>query len=211
MAPYVVGLTGGIGSGKSEAAKTFAALGADVVDADAVTHALSARGEAGHRAIVAAFGERALQADGELDRAWLRERAFADAEFRGRLERALHPLIAARIDAILAAWRAPYVVMVVPLLLEKGGHRTRVARIAVVDCPPDEQVRRVVARSGLSPDTVHAIMATQLSRAARLAAADDVIDNSGPPAALAPQVARLDRQYRERAATAPGESGTMPR
>lgn len=211
MDPYVVGLTGGIGSGKSEAAMAFAALGADVVDADAVAHALSARGEAGHRAIVAAFGGRALQSDGELDRAWLRECAFADAAFRGRLERALHPLIAARIDDILAAWHAPYGVLVVPLLLEKGGLRSRVARIAVVDCPEGEQVRRVVARSGLAPDAVHAIMATQLSRAARLAAADDVIDNSGPPAALAPQVARLDRQYRERAATARGETGTIER
>ena len=197
---YVVGLTGGIGSGKSEAARHFAALGADVADADVAAHALSARGEAGHRALVLAFGPDCLRADGELDRDWLRERAFADAGFRERLEGALHPLILAHIDATIEAWRGPYGVLVVPLLLEKGGLVARVARIAVVDCPEDEQVRRVVRRSGLAEATVRAIMATQLSRAERLARADDVIDNAGPPGALPPQIERLDRQYRALAA-----------
>jgi dephospho-CoA kinase len=200
---YVVGLTGGIGSGKSEAARHFAALGADVADADAVAHEVSARGESGHRAVVDAFGPDCLRADGELDRDWLRERAFADAEFRGRLERALHPLIATRLDATLAAWHAPYGILVVPLLFEKGGVLSRVARVAVVDCPEDEQVRRVVRRSGLAADAVRAIMATQLPRAARLARADDVIDNGGPPEALAPQVARLDAKYRALATANP--------
>jgi dephospho-CoA kinase len=200
---YVVGLTGGIGSGKSEAARHFAALGADVADADAVAHEVSARGEPGHRAVVEAFGPECLRTDGELDRDWLRERAFADPKFRGRLERALHPLIAARLDSTLAAWRAPYGILVVPLLLEKGGVLSRVARVAVVDCPEDEQVRRVVRRSGLAADAVRAIMATQLPRAARLARADDVIDNGGPPKALAPQVARLDTKYRSLSAATP--------
>ena len=197
---YVVGLTGGIGSGKSEAARHFAALGAVVADADAVAHAISARGEAGHRALVETFGQDCLRAGGELDRDWLRERAFADAAFRRKLESALHPLISARIDATIEAWRGPYGVLVVPLLLEKGGLVSRVARIAVVDCPEDEQVRRVVRRSGLAEATVRAIMATQLSRAERLARADDVIDNAGPPDALPPQIERLDRQYRVLAA-----------
>jgi len=197
---YVVGLTGGIGSGKSEAARRFAALGADVADADAVAHALSARGEAGYRVLVETFGPDCLRADGELDRDWLRERAFADAGFRRRLEQALHPLISARIDATIKAWRGPYGILVVPLLLEKGGLVARVARVAVVDCPEDEQVRRVVRRSGLAEAAVRAIMATQLPRAERLARADDVIDNAGPPDALAPQIARLDRQYRALAA-----------
>jgi len=197
---YVVGLTGGIGSGKSEAARRFAVLGADVADADAVAHAISARGEAGHRVLVETFGPDCLRADGELDRDWLRERAFADAGFRDKLERALHPLISARIDATIEAWRKPYGILVVPLLLEKGGLVARVARVAVVDCPEDEQVRRVVRRSGLAEATVRAIMATQLSRAERLARADDVIDNAGPPDALVPQIARLDRQYRALAA-----------
>ncbi|MEP7275489.1 MAG: dephospho-CoA kinase [Betaproteobacteria bacterium] len=197
---YVVGLTGGIGSGKSEAARHFAALGADVEDADAVARALSARGEAGHRAIVDAFGRDCLSADGELDRDWLRERAFADAAFRERLERALHPLIGARIDATLAAWRAPYGVLVVPLLFEKGGLVSRVARVAVVDCPEEEQVGRVVRRSGLAAETVRAIMATQLTRAERLSRADDVIDNAGPPEGLVAQIAGLDAKYRALAA-----------
>jgi dephospho-CoA kinase len=197
---YVVGLTGGIGSGKSAAARHFAALGADVADADVVAHAVSARGEAGHHAIVEAFGPECLRADGEIDRGWLRERAFSDAGFREKLERALHPLISARIDATLDGWRGPYGILVVPLLLEKGGLVSRVARVAVVDCPEDEQVRRVVRRSGLAEAAVRAIMATQLSRAERLARADDVIDNAGPPDALAPQIARLDGQYRALAA-----------
>ena len=205
---YVVGLTGGIGSGKSEAARHFAALGADIADADVVAHAVSARGEAGYRAVVDAFGPECLRADGDLDRDWLRERAFADPSFRERLERALHPLISARIDATLAAWRGPYGVLVVPLLLEKGTSLSRVARVAVVDCPEDEQVRRVVRRSGLAEDAVRAIMATQLTRAERLARADDIIDNAGPPEALAPQIARLDRSYRALAAeAAPPSSG----
>jgi len=200
---YVVGLTGGIGSGKTEAAQRFATLGADVVDADAVAHAVSARDEAGHAAVVAAFGDQCLTAAGELDRGWLRERAFADATFRARLEALLHPLIAARIDAIIAGWTRPYGMLVVPLLFEKGGLASRVARVAVVDCPEALQVERVVARSGLAPDAVRAIMAAQLSREARLARADDVIDNSGPPEALDPQIARLDREYRARAAATP--------
>jgi dephospho-CoA kinase len=200
---YVVGLTGGIGSGKSEAAKLFAAHGADVADADAVAHALSARGEAGHRALVEAFGPACLRDDGELDRRWLRERAFADAANRERLEQALHPLIAARLDATLAGWRGPYGILVVPLLLEKGRLVSRVARVAVVDCPEDEQVRRVCLRSGLSGQEVRAIMATQFTREARIAQADDVIDNSGPPAALAPQIDSLDRTYRTLAAMNP--------
>ena len=199
---FLVGLTGGIGSGKSEVARAFAALGADVLDADAVAHALSAKGEAGHRAVADAFGRESLQADGSLDRDWLRERAFADPAFRERLERMLHPLIAQRIEQAIAGWSAAYGLLVVPLLLERGGLLSRVARVLVVDCPEDEQVRRVVARSGLAPDAVRAIMATQLSRSARLARADDVIDNSGPPHAIAPQVERLDRRYRELAAAA---------
>ena len=199
---YVVGLTGGIGSGKSEVATIFAGLGADVLDADDVAHALSARGEPGHAAIVEAFGSECLLPDGALDRTWLRERAFADPVFRDRLERALHPLIIAAIHRTIASWRSVYGILVVPLLLERGGLLSSVRRVLVVDCPEDSQVRRVVARSGLMPSAVRAIMATQLSRKERLAQADDVIDNSGAPAALKPQVEELDRRYRELAAAA---------
>jgi len=195
--PFVVGLTGGIGSGKSRVAAAFAARGADVLDADDVAHAISQRGEAGYRAVVDAFGPGFVGADGELDRAQLRHRAFADPAFRHRLEALLHPLIAARIEEAIGHWRAPYGLLVVPLLLERGGLRSRVARVLVVDCPEDEQVRRVRLRSGLAESEVRAIMATQLTRAERLAQADDVIDNASPDADIEPQVDRLDRRYRE--------------
>ncbi len=197
---YLVGLTGGIGSGKSAVAAAFAARGADVLDADDVAHAISRRGEPGHRAVVDALGESFLTDSGELDRAALRRRAFDDATFRRDLEQLLHPLIAARLDEAIAGLRGPYGLLVVPLLLERGGLRKRVARILVVDCPEQEQVRRVQMRSGITADEVRRIMATQLPRAERLAQADDVIDNSGPPEALAPQVERLDRRYRRLAA-----------
>jgi dephospho-CoA kinase len=201
---YLIGLTGGIGSGKSEVAAAFAALGADVLDADEIAHAISRRGEAGHRAVVESLGASFVGADGELDRAALRRRAFDDPAFRRDLEQLLHPLIAARLEDAIGGLTGPYGVLVVPLLLERGGLRKRVARVLVVDCPEAEQLRRVQLRSGLAADDVRKIMATQLPRADRLAAADDVIDNSGPREALAPQVEGLDRRYRELARTARG-------
>jgi len=198
--PYLVGLTGGIGSGKSEVAAAFVARGIDVLDADEIAHAISRRGEAGHRAVVESLGAQFLRDDGELDRAALRRRAFDDPTFRRDLEHLLHPLIAARLEDAVADFRAPYGILVVPLLLERGGLRKRVSRVLVVDSPEQEQIRRVQLRSGLAADEVRRIMATQLPRAERLAQADDVIDNSGPRNALEPQVARLDRRYRELAA-----------
>ena len=204
MRSYLIGITGGIGSGKSEVAAAFAALGADVLDADEIAHAISRRGEAGHRAVVESLGASFVGADGELDRAALRRRAFDDPAFRRDLEQLLHPLIAARLEDAIGALTGPYGVLVVPLLLERGGLRRRVARVLVVDCPEAEQLRRVQLRSGLAADDVRKIMATQLPRADRLAAADDVIDNSGPREALGPRVERLDRRYRELARTARG-------
>jgi len=197
-----VGLTGGIGSGKSEVARQFAALGAEVADADVAAHAVTAKDEPGYVAVVAAFGKRATAADGNLDRAWLRATVFADAEARQTLEAILHPLVRARLDEEVAAWRGAYGLLVVPLLLERGGARSRVDRVLVVDCDEGEQVKRVVARSGLSEDEVRAIMAAQLSREGRLAQADDVIDNSGRREALAQQVARLHAFYTDLAAPA---------
>jgi len=172
-----------------------------VLDADVVAHAVSRRGEPGYEAIVATFGAAFVRDDGELDRTALRRRAFDDATFRRDLEGLLHPLIAARLEAAITTLMAPYCILVVPLLLERSGFRRRVARVLVVDCPEQEQVRRVQLRSGLAADDVRKIMATQLSRAERLAAADDVIDNSGSRDALTPQVERLDRRYRELAQT----------
>lgn len=192
---YIVGLTGGIGSGKSAVAEAFAALGVEIADADAAAHAVTARGAPGYAAVVAAFGEDVVAPDGGLDRAALRRRVFDDAAARGRLEAALHPLIAARLRDEVAAFTGPYALLVVPLLLERGNSRGLARRVLVVDCPEDEQVRRVSARSGLAASEVHAIMATQLGRRDRLAQADDIIDNSGPPEAIAPQVARLHERY----------------
>jgi dephospho-CoA kinase len=197
---YVVGLTGGIGSGKTAAADAFATLGVEVVDTDQLAHRLSASGEPGFAAIRAALAGVPLRPDGEIDRAALRRMVFADPLARTRLESALHPLIGVEAQRQMARWTGPYGVIVVPLLLEREGLRSIVDRILVVDCPEDEQVRRVAARSGLAPSEVRAIMATQVTRERRLAAADDVIDNSGAPEAIAPRVRSLDGRYRELAA-----------
>ena len=194
---YVVGMTGGIGSGKTEVAKAFSAVGIEVADADVIAHRLSMPGQVGHAAIAAAFDSGVLLPSGELDRAELRRRAFADPQARARLEAALHPLIRRELYREMALWRGIYGVVVVPLLLERGGLAKEMDRVLVVDCSEDEQVRRVVARSGLAPAEVRAIMATQLDRLSRLRDADDVLDNSGSPDAIAPQVAQLDRRYKE--------------
>jgi len=199
-APLVIGLTGGIGSGKSEVARAFAARGIEIADADQAAHAVTDRGKPGFDSVVAAFGPEAVGSNGELDRSWLRRRVFADAKDRARLESLLHPLIQARLESAIATWRGPYGLLSVPLLLERGGLLSRVARVLVVDCPEDEQVRRVVKRGGLTTADVRAVMATQLTRAERLARADDIINNSGSLPDIAPQVARLDAFYREFAA-----------
>ena len=200
MNALVIGLTGGIGSGKSEVARAFAARGIEVTDADVAAHALTGRGAPGFAGVVAEFGLQAVDASGELDRSWLRRRIFADTDARARLEAILHPLIHAYLEREMAAWTGAYGLLSVPLLLERGGLLPNVARILVVDCPEEEQVRRVAARSGIQPAEVRAVMATQMPRAARLARADDVIDNNGTMADIAPQVARLDAMYRELAA-----------
>jgi dephospho-CoA kinase len=200
--PYVVGLTGGIGSGKSEVAGAFAGLGIEIADSDAIAHQLSMPGEAGHAAIVGAFGEDVLLPTGGIDRAKLRRRVFTDAAQRARLEALLHPLIREEALRQIALWRGPYGIVVVPLLLERGGVARIVDRILVVDCAEEEQVRRVIARSAMSPAEVRAIMATQLARSRRLAAADDVLDNSGPRERIGPQVQDLDRRYRQLALNA---------
>jgi dephospho-CoA kinase len=197
---YRVGLTGGIGSGKTLVADAFAALGVEIVDTDFLAHRLSASGQPGYAAVRAAFGDGILRPDGEIDRGALRRLVFSDADARIRLEGLLHPLIGAEVALQVQRWSGAYGVIVVPLLLERKGVRSLVDRVLVVDCPEDEQVRRVVARNGLPPAEVRAIMATQLGREQRLAEADDVVDNTGTPDAIAPQVSALDRRYRGLAA-----------
>jgi dephospho-CoA kinase len=198
MIGLIIGLTGGIGSGKSAAAECFAALGATVVDTDAIAHELTAPGGAAIPLLQSAFGRSAMAVDGSLDRATMRRRAFSDPETRKRLEGILHPMIRARADSrcreALAAG-APYVVLVVPLLVESGDYRRRVGRVVVVDCDDEIRIGRVMERSGLPRADVERIMAAQASREARLAAADDIIDNNGSRDRLAAQVAELHRRY----------------
>jgi dephospho-CoA kinase len=195
--PYVVGLTGGIGSGKSAAADEFARLGATVVDTDAIAHELTAPGGAALPGIARLFGEEFIAPDGAMDRKRVRELVFADPEAKRRLEALLHPLIRAESARRIAAATGPYVVHAVPLLIESPDYRARVQRVLVVDCPEAIQVERAQRRSGLSAEEVRAIARSQVSREARLAAADDVIDNSGTIAALRKQVAKLHARYLE--------------
>ena len=200
--PFVIGLTGGIGSGKSAAADEFARLGATLVDTDAIAHALTAPGGAAIDAVRTLFGDSAIDASGAMDRAWVRARVFADPDARRRLEAVLHPLIRRESSARVRAAPGPYVVLVVPLLVESQDYRARVDRVLVVDCPVELQVARVCARSGLSEEEVRRIITAQVSREARLAAADDLIDNSGTLEALRSQVQQLHTQYLVRAASA---------
>ncbi|MBS0372071.1 MAG: dephospho-CoA kinase [Proteobacteria bacterium] len=192
---FVVGLTGGIGSGKSAAADLFAELGATVVDTDRIAHALTASGGAAMAAIREAFGAGVIAEDGSLNRPAMRALAFEDPDVRKRLEGILHPMIREESDRQCREAHAPYVVLVVPLLIESGTYRGRVQRLCVVDCPEDVQVERVVSRSGLEACQVRAIMAVQARRADRLAAADDVVDNSGDLPQLREQVASLHCRY----------------
>jgi dephospho-CoA kinase len=198
MIGLTVGLTGGIGSGKSAAADLFADLGAAVVDTDAIAHELTGPGGAAMPVLKSAFGKAAMEADGRLDRARMRRQAFSDPETRRRLEGILHPMIRARADARCQdalATGAPYVVLVVPLLMESGSYRKQVNRIVVVDCDAEIRIARVMARSGLSRAEIERIMSVQVGREERLAGADDVIDNNGSREELAAQVGKLHRQY----------------
>jgi len=199
---FVVGLTGGIGTGKSAAAEEFARLGATVVDTDAIARELTEAGGAALTHIKSLFGEGFITARGAMDRDAMRKHVFSDPKAKQALEGLLHPMIRAEADRRIAAAAGPYVVYVVPLLIESGGQRDRVQRILVVDAPESLQVERVRARSGLSDKEIRAIVAQQASRQARLAAADDVIENSASLDALRKQVAALDARYRKMAVSA---------
>lgn len=195
MSGFVVGLTGGIGSGKSTVADLFVGAGAGLVDTDAIAHELTAPDGAAMPAIAAAFGAAVLTPTGALDRAAMRQRVFADAGARQQLEAILHPMIRQLSDARCLAATTPYVVLAVPLLVESGTYRARCDRVVVVDCPESLQIERVMARNGLAADQVRAIMAAQATRADRLAAADDVVLNDGGLTKLYEQVERLHLNY----------------
>lgn len=195
MSEFVVGLTGGIGSGKSRVADFFVECGAALVDTDAIAHELTAPGGEAMPELIAAFGSGIVDARGALDRSAMRQRVFAAPEERQRLEAILHPQIRRLADERCRAATAPYVILAVPLLIESGSYRQRCKRILVVDCPEELQIARVMARNGLSADDVRAIMPTQATRQQRLLAADDIIANDSDLATLEQRVKALHEKY----------------
>lgn len=195
MSRFVVGLTGGIGSGKSTVADLFVAQGAALVDTDAIAHELTVPGGAAMPAVQAAFGPGVVDGNGALDRLEMRRRVFADPAVRKTLEDILHPLIRRIADERCVGATAPYVILAVPLLVESASYRERCQRIVVVDCPESLQVQRVMARSGLGEAEVTAIMKVQATRLQRLAVADEVVHNDADLENLYPQVARLHAKY----------------
>ena len=199
---FTVGLTGGIGSGKTAVSSRLGGLGADIVDTDEISRALTAAGGAAMDAVRGAFGERYVRADGSLDRAAMRALAFEDPLARARLEAILHPAIRAQAQRALAARRGPYAVLVVPLLFETRGYRDRVDRTLVVDCPEALQVERAARRSGLAPEEVRRVIDAQWPRWRRLQVADDVVWNGGGLEALETQCRTLDSRYRAAAGAA---------
>lgn len=202
---YRVGLSGGIGSGKSTVAALFHELGIEVIDSDAISHRLTQAGGGAISLIKDEFGEKFLNVEGALDRARMRELVFSDAAAKQRLEAILHPMIRSEMLAQADAARSRYVLLVVPLLFEAPGYRELVQRALVVDCPEEAQVTRTMQRSGLTEREVRAIMARQIPRAERLKQADDVIRNDGSLEELRTQVAQLHRLYLDRS------SGTVSR
>jgi dephospho-CoA kinase len=190
-----IGLTGGIGSGKSTVAARLAALGAAVVDTDEISRAITAAGGDAIPALREAFGAKFFDASGALNRAAMRDLVFQDASARVRLESILHPAIRKASDEALERARGKYAVLVVPLLFETRGYEGRIARSLVVDCPEGLQVERTVVRSGLTTDQVRAIMRAQWPRWRRLQVASDVVWNGGTEDSLAAQCERLHHVY----------------
>src|SRR5688572_19502304 len=193
--PLVVALTGGIGSGKSTVAAILQELGAAVVDTDEIAHRLTAPGQPGALAVREQFGPEYLLPDGALDRARMRELVFTDPAAKKKLEAILHPMIRAAVAAAVRTAEAPYVVIVVPLLIETGAYRNLAQRILVVDADEEQQTARVMERNGFEVDAVRAIMAAQVSRAERLRHADDIVRNSADLASLRADTVALHRKY----------------
>ncbi|MDP2239522.1 MAG: dephospho-CoA kinase [Burkholderiales bacterium] len=193
--PYCIGLTGGIGSGKSSAAEIFRELGAAVVDTDAIAHELTRPGGAALSEIRSQFGADFIAADGGLDRPRMRRLVFNDPASKKKLEAILHPRIRAESAARLAAASEPYAIIAVPLLLETGAYAELTDRVLVVDCAEELQVARTMRRSAITADEVRAIMAAQLPRSERLARADDVFHNDADMASLRRQAEALHIKY----------------
>jgi dephospho-CoA kinase len=193
---FCVGLTGGIGCGKSLAAEMFAELGAAIVDTDAISRELTGPGGEAIPTIEKAFGKAYVRPDGSLDRAAMRKLVFADADARARLESILHPRIRAKSRALIDTANAPYAMLVVPLLLETGAYKDVINRVLVVDCDEARQIERVMAR-GLSENDVRSIIRAQIDRSERVKQADDVIANDGDINELRKQVRTLHLRYLE--------------
>lgn len=197
---YRVGLTGGIGSGKSTVATLFTELGVPVIDTDALSHKLTQAGGYALPAIRSTFGEAYIDSTGALDRAKMRQLVFSDNMAKQRLENILHPLILAQAKSQAKSSPAPYVVLVVPLLFETSDYQNWLNHTVVVDCSEESQIARATTRSGLSEQAVRAIMAQQLPRAQRLSLADDIIHNDGALSALRSQIEQLHKTYLKLAA-----------
>lgn len=191
---FTVGLTGGIGSGKSAVANQFRALGIDVIDADQAARQAVEVGSDTLKTIADHFGEEALLGDGSLNRAYLRQVVFDDPSQRQWLESLLHPIIRDLIGQALQRVNGPYAILESPLLLETD-QRLRVDRVLVVDVPEAVQIERARVRDGSSESQILAIMKSQLTRKQRLSRADDILDNSGPLGDLTDAVAQLHKQY----------------
>jgi dephospho-CoA kinase len=198
-----IGLTGGIASGKSTVAQRFAELGISVIDADVASRAVVEPGTSGLTQVVERFGLQILDSKGHLDRRALRTLIFSDPASRKALDAILHPLIRAEMERDAAQSKGPYVVMAIPLLVEGGNPHQRVDRVLVVDADEMLQLQRVQARDGTSIEQARAILASQASRSARLAAADDVLSNAGTVAELRQAVDRLHEQYLQLSQSAP--------
>jgi dephospho-CoA kinase len=192
---FSIGLTGGIGSGKTTVANLFGARGAAIIDTDAIAHALTAPGGLAISAIRASFGTDFITPDGAMDRARMRAHVFSDTAARKQLEAILHPLIRDETSRAAANAQGTYLIYVVPLLVESLQWQGRTTRILVVDCAEEIQIHRVMQRNGMSRSQVEAIMAAQANRAQRLAAADDVILNEHDSDALQPLIEQLHARY----------------
>jgi dephospho-CoA kinase len=191
----VIGLTGGIGSGKSSVARIFAALGATVIDTDEIAHRLTAKDTPALAAIIEQFGSSYQLPDGNLDRARLRKQVFSDHAAKEKLESLLHPLIKQQVISEMAKAHGPYLVLVIPLFFETGAYRNLVDRVLVVDCDENQQISRTMSRSKLSAEEVRTIMALQTPRAERIKQADDILSNRDNHADLEERAKELHQHY----------------
>jgi len=204
----VVGITGGIGSGKTTVAKLFSSLGVPVIEADDLAKQVVVQGQPAYGEILKLFGPEILTPSGELDRRRLRERVFSDSAKRARLEAIIHPRVYERMSQELDCLETPYAIVVVPLLIESGGSEF-VDRLLVVDSPEELQIARTCHRDGSTRAAIEKILAAQLDRGTRLSAADDIIENNASEESLEEEVSRLHRQYLTVAARVASEQPGM--